>query len=194
MTEWTQEANPGWAETERLSMRPVSEADAPLFCDLYEDPETMRFVGRPLSRERAQRSFRIVLASLNSYPRERLFLVMVERATQQAIGMAAFQNFDAHQRRAEAGIVLGSGSRGRGFGTEGLRGLVAYAFAALPVDEVWIQHAIEHLTAWRVPHRLGFSLNTDTSTYGVAQGRCVWSAYRRSWRTSPSRAGTPTAG
>jgi len=90
-------------ETDRLMMRPLSEDDATFYCDLYGDPHAMHFVGPPLSRERAERSFRIVLASRVRRPVVRLSLAIVEKASQQAIGIGGYRDFDARRRRVEAG-------------------------------------------------------------------------------------------
>jgi RimJ/RimL family protein N-acetyltransferase len=181
MVELIQGPKPGWVVTERLSMRPMGEEDVTLFCGLYGDPETMRFIGPPLSRERAQRTFRLILSSRHSQPFERLFLVIIEKATQQAIGIGAFQHFDAQRRRVETGMVLNSESRGRGFGKDGLCALVTHGFAILPVDEVWIQHAADNRMAERVPVSLGLLRNMDAPRDGVAPGNYIWSAYRELW-------------
>ena len=170
--------------SERLSMRALSEGDAALYCDLYGDPDTMRFVGPPLSRERALRSFRKALASQRQ-PLERLFLVIVEKAGRRAIGMSALLDFDARRRRVQAGIMLRCESHGRGFGKEGMSALVSYAFAVFPVDEVWVQHAADHSTARRVPISLGFSRNTDAA-HDDGSGKFIWSAYRESWCQGPA--------
>jgi RimJ/RimL family protein N-acetyltransferase len=165
-------------------MRGAEEADAGLYCDLYGDPVTMRFVGPALSRELAQRRFRQVLASVRRRPIERVLLVIVEKATLRAIGIGAFQDFDTRRRRVEAGMMLRSGARGRGFGTEGLRGLVDFAFATFEVDEVWIQHAPDNMEARRVPERLGLSHNKDAES-----GKLTWSAQRHSWPADRSVSG-----
>jgi len=165
-------------------MRRAVEADAALYCELYGDPGTMRFVGPPLSRERAERSFRKVLASLDRRPIERVLLVIVEKATHRCIGIGAFQDFDPRRRRVEAGMMLRSEARGRGFGTEGLRALVDFAFATFEVDEVWIQHAADNMEARRVPIRLGLSHNRDGES-----GKLTWSAQRHSWPADRSVSG-----
>lgn len=165
-------------------MRQAVEADADLYCDLYGDTGTMRFVGPPLSRERAQRRFHKVLASAGRRPIERVFLVIVDKATRQSIGIGAFQDFDTRRRRVEAGMMLRSGWRGRGFGSEGLRALVDFAFATFEVDEVWIQHAADNLEARRVPVSLGLSHNRDGES-----GKLTWSAQRHSWPAGPSVGG-----
>ena len=155
--------------TERLSLRPVEEADVALYCDLYGDPDTMRFVGPPLTRERAQRNFRKVLDSTDC-----VLLVIVETATRQSIGIGAFLDFDTRRRRVEVGMMLMGGARGRGFGREGLRALIDHALVTFAVDEVWIQHAADNMDARRVPVSLGLSHNTTTKS-----GKLVWSAYRK---------------
>ena len=172
--------SPGEVETERLHLRPLSESHASLYCNICEDPDTMHFVGRPMSRERAQRSFRKALESLHCQPLERLFLVVVEKASQETIGMSALTGFDAHRRRVQAGIMLASESRGRGFGKEILRALVTHAFAVFPADEVWVQHAAAHAMAETLPVSLGFSRRLDAADYGEESEKCVWSVSRES--------------
>jgi RimJ/RimL family protein N-acetyltransferase len=167
-------------QTERLSMRPVVQGDEALYCWLYGDPETMRFVGPPLSLERAQRGFRKVLQSLEQRPVERVLLVIVEKATDQSIGIGAFQDFDLQRRRVQAGMMLGGGARGRGFGKEGLRALIDHAFATFAVDEVWTQHAADNMGARRLTISLGLSHNTETKS-----GKLVRSAWRHSWPADP---------
>lgn len=163
-------------QTEHLRMRPVVPDDAALYCRLYGDPETMRFVGPPLSQEQAQRGFRKVLELLERRPIELVLWVIVERATDRSIGIAAFQDFDPGRRRVQAGMMLDGGARGRGFGKEGLRALIEHAFATFAVDEVWTQHAADNTDARRLTLSLGLSHNTETKS-----GKLVRSAYRHSW-------------
>jgi RimJ/RimL family protein N-acetyltransferase len=181
-------------ETDRLIMRPLSEGDASLYCGLYGDPHTMHFVAPPLSRERAERSFRIVLASLARRRLGRLSLVIVEKARQQAIGIGGYREFDARRRRVEAGMILKPESCGRGFGKEGLGALVTHAFAAFPVDEVWIQYAAENRNARGVRVSLGFSHGTGAAASDERPGQCFWSAYRQSWSPRPGFAPVRAAG
>ena len=160
------------------------QGDEALYCWLYGDPETMRFVGPPLSPERAQRSFRKLLASLERRPIELVLLVIVEKATDRSIGIGAFQDFDHRRRRVQAGMMLGAGARGRGFGKEGLRALIDYAFVTFAVDEVWTQHAGDNTQAGGLTVSLGLSHNTETKS-----GKLVRSAFRHSWPAGPTSSG-----
>jgi [ribosomal protein S5]-alanine N-acetyltransferase len=171
-------------ETARLSIRPAVAGDAALYCDLFSDPDTMRFVGPPLSQEQAADAFRKVLASLERRPVERVLLVIVEKATGQSIGIGAFQDFDPRLRRVDQGMMIGAGGRGRGFGMEASRALIEFAFATFEVDEVRIQHAVDNREARRIPIGLGMSHNTDTKS-----GKLVWSAWRHAWPAAPTSSG-----
>jgi RimJ/RimL family protein N-acetyltransferase len=171
-------------QTERLSMRPVVPGDEALYCWLYGDPETMRFVGPPLSQERAQRGFRKLLEQGGRRPIELVLWVIVEKATNQSIGIGAFQDFDYPGRRVQAGMVLGGGARGKGFGKEGLRALIDYAFATFAVDEVWTQHAADNTGAGGLTVSLGLSHNTE-----IKSGKLVRSAWRHAWPVDSTSSG-----
>jgi RimJ/RimL family protein N-acetyltransferase len=158
-------------------MRSLSQGDEDLYCGLYGDPDTMRYIGPPLSREPALRNFRKVLASLGRRPVERVMLAIVESTSNRCIGIGALQDFEPGRRRVEAGMMLVREGRGRGFGTEGLRALVSYSFATFEVDEVWLQHDANSAAAWRVPASLGFLQSTDPDKPGTS----IWSAYRHLW-------------
>jgi RimJ/RimL family protein N-acetyltransferase len=54
-------------ETPRLRMYALAASDEALFCELFTDMETMRFVGRPLAPVRAAASFRTALRSHTTY-------------------------------------------------------------------------------------------------------------------------------
>lgn len=171
-------------QTEHLRMRPVVPGDEALYCWLYGDPETMRFVGPPLSRERARRGFRKVLESLERRPIELVLWVIEEKATDRSIGIGAFQDFDHQRRRVQAGMILGGGARGRGFGKEGLRALIDYAFVTFAVDEVWTQHAVDNTGAGGLTVSLALSHNTETRS-----GKLVRSAFRHSWPADSTSSG-----
>jgi RimJ/RimL family protein N-acetyltransferase len=157
-------------------MRPLSEADEAFYCALYGDPDTMRFIGPPLERERAQLKFHKVLASLDRQPVVRVMLAIVETASRRCIGIGALQDFDHARRRVEVGMMLVREGRSRGFGTDGLRALVNYAFATFAVDEVWLQHDVNSAAGGGPPASLGL-----LQSPAPQPGKTMWSAHRHSW-------------
>ena len=144
-------------ETDRLSMRPIVSDDAALFEQLYTDAETMRFIGAPLSPERAAKSFRSALASMQRQPIEQLFLTVTEKATRTDVGICSLQNFDVEQRSVQAGVMFIATARAKGYSKESFIGLIQQVFGHLPVDELWVQFAVEHVAVQRAVLSVGFA-------------------------------------
>lgn len=175
-------------ETPRLSMRPIVDSDAALFEHLYTDAETMRYIGSPLTPERAAKSFRTLLAGMRRQPIERLFFTMVENATGAAVGICSLQNLDASERSVECGMMFVAAARAKGYSKEGLFGLIPAVFAHLPVDELWIQFAVEHVAVQRMVLSVGFARRGEVARQDEATGnepangqRNAWSVRRDSW-------------
>lgn len=164
-------------DTARLRMRPIVATDAALYEHLYTDAETMRFIGAPLSPERAARSFRIALAGMQRQPIERLFLTVVEKSSRADVGICSLQDFDAVNRSVQGGIMFVQSARAKGYATEGFGGLIQHVLAHLPVDELWVQFAIDHVAVQRTVLGLGFARRGNRQD---GQGN-AWSVRRESW-------------
>lgn len=169
-------------ETARLRMRPIVAADAALYEHLYTDTETMRFIGAPLAPERAARSFRIALAGMQRPPIERLFLTVVEKSSQTDVGICSLQNFDALERSVQAGVMFVESARAKGYAKEGFTGLIQQVFTHLPVDELWVQFAVDHVAVQRGVLSVGFARRWSTSQRNGNDGQGnAWSVRRHSW-------------
>lgn len=168
-------------DTQRLHIRPLSESDEPLYCGLYTDAETMRFIGPPLTLLCATRSFHAALRLTRRQPAKRLFFTLVHKTTLQTVGICSVQGIDASQRRAEAGIIIAPASRAHGFAAEGLSALVTRAFDVLPIDEVWVQIALDHAIVERLVISVGFSQGGEIAPTHERKAQRIWSAFRQSW-------------
>lgn len=162
-------------------MRPIGPQDSALYCHLYTDEETMRFIGAPMAPERAARSFNSALAGMSREPIERLFLTVVEKSSQQDVGICSLQNFDAERRSVQAGVMFVARARARGYSKEGFTGLIQQVFAHLPVDELWVQFASDHIVVERAVISVGFERRRDAAPEDGPQQRSVWCVRRDSW-------------
>jgi RimJ/RimL family protein N-acetyltransferase len=189
-------------ETDRLRMRPMSSDDAALYQQLYTDPDTMRFIGEPLSPERAATSFRSALAGMQRQPIERVFLTVVEKTALATVGICSLQDFDVERSSVQAGVMLLASARAQGYAKEGFVGLIQQVFAQLPVAELWVQFAIDHVAVQRAALSVGFARRMDAAEQDGAQrngpdnraynaprngfatgarAATVWSVHRDSW-------------
>jgi RimJ/RimL family protein N-acetyltransferase len=144
------------AETPRLRLRVLRESDQAFYCSLYADAGTMRYIGPPLDAERAARRFRAALSALRRRSPRLITFVMIERATLVPVGIGSLRFCAVQQRRAEAGIILQTAARARGYAREALAALVAQVFAACPVDRIRALHSVDHSAAGRTIASVGF--------------------------------------
>lgn len=168
-------------ETARLRTRPVSAMDEPLFTQLYTDAETMRFIGAPLCAERAAASFRTALADMERNPIARLFLTVSEKESLRDVGICSLQNCDPQRRSVEAGVMFIPPARALGYSKEIFIALIQRVFAELPVDELSVQFAAEHLAVQRAVISVGFARCQDVGQEAGRQQRSVWSVRRDTW-------------
>jgi RimJ/RimL family protein N-acetyltransferase len=173
--------------TARLLLRSIRESDEELYCALFCDPQTMRHIGPPWTRAEAAGSFRGALEIARCSPPRALFLSLIPKDTRQAIGLSTLQNFDPVRRQIEFGVMLLPGGREQGLATEAMIGVIAHAFARLPVDEVWARVAVDHAACERLVLRAGLVRDSGISPQDPAAKLRRWSAYRASWR--PAAAG-----
>ncbi|MGH8177642.1 MAG: GNAT family N-acetyltransferase [Steroidobacter sp.] len=169
-------------ETERLRIRPLTQADEPLWCDLYTDAAIMHFIGPLLSRDRAKRSFRRALALAHDRGADRLFLVVTDKIAPHPLGVCGFSDLDPNRRQAEVGIILRSDAQARGVAQEALSALTGHAFAILPIDRLSARIASGHAIAERVLIGIGFSQTGVQAAEAGFSRQAIWSAFRHSWR------------
>lgn len=168
-------------ETARLFLRPLDLGDKALFCGLYTDPETMRFIGPPLSTEQASNRFRKIVMRQREPSIENRFLAVIEKATQQSIGICGTSHHDRQAQRLEVGVVLRREGRNRGVAKEVLAALVRRIFAASSIDEIEVKFSTENQAAGQLVISLGFTPCADTAGKPGLLSECRWSVYRSSW-------------
>jgi RimJ/RimL family protein N-acetyltransferase len=173
-------------ETDRLRLRALALADENLYCALYTDPDTMRFIGPPLTSERAQKSFRAAMRLQSQSPAQQIVLTIVERGSNHPIGICSLHQIDLRRGVAEAGIILHPAARARGYSREGLGALVDRAFERLPIGEVWVQISVDYAIVERLVISVGFKRAPDGAHVAAGSDWQVWRIDRES-RTSAMR-------
>ena len=167
--------------TARLRIRTLSESDQALFCRLYTDAESMRFIGRPLSWTRAQAAFDSTLQSIRDEDGGPCFFAIVPKASKRAVGLCAIQPVARTARRAEIGIMLAREGRGLRYGAEAISGLATNAFRALPIDRLWVQYHPANMAANRLFAGLGFLPELHARPKGARRGQCIGVTQRSAW-------------
>ena len=168
--------------SERLLLRSIRECDLDLYCALFCDSQTMRYIGPPWTRAAAAQSFRDALAAIQCAPARAVFLTLIRKDSLQPVGLCTLQNFDRGQRQAELGLMFMPSGRAHNVATEALIAVLAHTFATLPFDEVWVRFTVDHAAAERTALSGGLVRHATASPEDLAANLWRWSAYRASWR------------
>lgn len=176
-------------ESDRLILRPMREADAPVMAELAND---IRVIDGTLSMP-----FPYTLDDAHAfiaYAREHratgqsLPCAIERRADGQFLGGIGLVLQPAH-RRAELGYWLGVPFWGHGYATEAARALIDFGFGALGLNRIYAVHYHTNPASGRVMQRLGmtyegtkrqhiirFGVPRDDVCYGIL--RSDWEAGR----------------
>jgi RimJ/RimL family protein N-acetyltransferase len=163
-------------ETERLALRMFRESDTDSYADMLADPEVMRFLGKPQSRQEAWRNMAMVIGHwhLRGYG----FWAVEEKTSGELVGRVGCWRPEGWPG-LEVGWSLRRRFWGRGYATEAARASVDYAFKSLDQSRVISLIAPENVASIRVAERLGERPSGECEIFGTkviiyAVGREEW--------------------
>jgi RimJ/RimL family protein N-acetyltransferase len=167
--------------TERLTLRPLVEADLPELVALNADPEVMAFIGAPMTPAEVAAELSAWVAGDGDFG---LWAGLVDGV----FSGVWFLSADPDDSRAgEAGWRLPRAAWGHGYAVEGGAALLRHGFDNLGPDRVWAETMAVNARSVRVMDRLGM---TRVRTYvdagdapipGWEQGEVVHEITRTAW-------------
>lgn len=155
-------------ETSRLRIRPLSEEDRDLCCQLFTDVETMKFLGGPLSDQAANSRFRSMLRANGRQPVRNLYMSVASKANRVPLGLCSAVRIDPRIGRAELGLMIAASERSKGVGREAFCGLIATVLQGLCLKELQVHYHAENVAAKRVLTLAGFSFEPRSGVPGEA--------------------------
>jgi len=151
-----------YLETERLTLRRLTEADADNLFDLDADPEVMRHLtgGIPHTRDEIVR--KVLPHYLSYYARytDYGFWAAIEWGTGTFLGWFHFRPYASAPEEIELGYRLMRSAWGRGYATEGSRALIQKGFTDLGVTKVVADALVANVRSRRVMEALGLRLES----------------------------------
>ncbi|MBB4228350.1 RimJ/RimL family protein N-acetyltransferase [Rhizobium mongolense] len=157
-------------ETERLVLRPHRLDDFDAYIDLWADEDVVRYIsGVPSTRE--QTWSRLIRASGMWHHMGFGFLIIEEKQSGRLIGEAGFHEARREmspsiEETLETGWVLLPSVHGRGYATEALTALIAWADCHFPGKEMTCIVSPENAASLRVAEKLGFREVARTDYHG----------------------------
>jgi RimJ/RimL family protein N-acetyltransferase len=187
-------------KTPRLVIRQFSEDDVDNLFNLNSDPEVMRYLGRPPSRE-ALRDV-IIPFHLDVYARlDRLGTWAAESpGNGEFLGWFHLRpGSDGDITNVELGYRLRRAAWDHGYSTEGSRALVGMGFTELGVQRVFAHTMTDHAASRRVMEKCGLTL-VHTVPYsgpdadvidGAEHGEVEYALTRSEWEAYGAQGPTP---
>lgn len=172
-------------QTQRLTLRPLTDADIPALFEMFSHPEVMRFWSSPPMTEPAQA--RQMLAGIQAAYRSQsaLQLGIERRANNLLVGTCTLYNFHIASRRAELGYALGRPFWGSGYMQEALEAFIAYAFETLDLNRLEADIDPRNLSSARTLDRLGFQKEGHLRERWIVSGEVsdtwLYGLLRRNW-------------
>jgi len=144
-------------ETERLLLRRLTEADAPLLHELDSDPEVMRYLSGGPPTPFALIRDEILPRFIGYYDRAPWAGVWaaIERSSGEFAGWLSLRPNDDLARGGDLGYRLRRAAWGRGLATEGARALLNRAFRDLDLPRAYATTYEHNLASRRVLEKLG---------------------------------------
>jgi RimJ/RimL family protein N-acetyltransferase len=174
--------------TERLRLRPFTDADGDRLFALHSDTHVMRYWDSPPWTERA-RAGRFVEMCRAMADEGTGVRVALDRASDGAfVGWVCLVEWNPVYRSASLGYCLDPVMWGHGYATEAAHALLTWAFDTLDLNRVQAEADTRNAASARVLEKLGFvregTLREDCVVNGEVSDSWVYGLIRREWRPS----------
>ncbi|WP_354642520.1 GNAT family N-acetyltransferase [Kitasatospora camelliae] len=182
-----------YLETERLTLRRFTPADADLLVELDADPGVMRYLSGGRATPRAVVEQEIIPLYLRHYrdTPDLAWWAALDRDGGEFLGWFEFRPTGREAGEVELGYRLRRAAWGRGLATEGARALVARGFGELGVRRVVGYTMAVNLGSRRVLEKAGlryvrtFHEDWPDPIAGAEHGEVEYALDRAGWRTAP---------
>lgn len=169
----------------RVTLRWLTEDDAPALFAIFSHPEVMRYWSSAPWPDLA-RARQFVEEVHTCFAQRSLFQWGIARNDDGALlGTCTLLHLDAPNRRAEVGYGLGRPHWGHGYAGEALRTLVGFAFETLDLHRLEADVDPRNLASCRVLERLGFAreglLRERWIVDGEVSDTALYGLLRREW-------------
>lgn len=152
-------------ETDHLLFRPLALSDLDNLAALYADPEVMRFLGGPRTRDEVQRV-------LNSYIREyqmygHSFFATILKSDERFIGQCGLLNQEIEEQpEIELGYVLERQYWHHGLAVEGIRALKDYGLQRLGFSRIVSLIPSGNSASIHIAEKIGMHYDRDVDQWG----------------------------
>jgi ribosomal-protein-alanine N-acetyltransferase len=157
-------------ETDRLRLRHLSAADAPLMLELLNDPDFIRNIGDRGVRTLEEARQYILTGPVVSYEQHGFGLDLVEsKQSGLGVGICGLLRRDCHPD-VELGFAFLAAARGRNYAFEAGRAALDFGMRSLGLSRIVALTAPDNIASIRVLEKLGFRFERRVSWLNPERG------------------------
>jgi ribosomal-protein-alanine N-acetyltransferase len=173
--------------TPRLTLRPLTAADAPALYAMFSDPEAMRYWSSGPWTDIAQGEAYVAAAQAGEA--DGSMLRMGIEMDGMLAGVANMYKFDQQNRRCDIGYMLARSSWGKGVMQEALAALIEYGFTELNLHRIEADIDPRNHASARLLQGLRFTKEGHLRERWIVNGEIcdsdVYGLLRADWRKLP---------
>lgn len=143
-------------ETERLLLRRIDENDVDEVLALRGNPETMKYIPRPLAKSKEDALAHIAMIEEKIKDNTGINWGITIKGSDKIIGIIGHYRISVENHRAEIGYMSLPESNGKGYMTEAIKAVVAYGFEQMNLHSIEAIIDPENIASERVLQKNGF--------------------------------------
>ena len=160
-------------ETERLLLRQVNESDVNEVFALRSNPETMKYIPRPLVKTIDDALEHIAMINAKIENNEGINWAITYKGSPKLIGILGHYRIKPEHHRAEIGYMLHKEHNGKGIITEAVQEVVKYGFNEMKLHSIEAIIDPENFGSEKVLQKCGFIKEAHFKENEFFEGRFI---------------------
>ena len=144
-------------ESKRLNFRKLSNDDVKEVFELRSNPDTMKFIPRPLAANVEEALKHIKIINDNIDANTDINWAVTEKDNDKCIGILGFHRTQPEHYRTELGYMIAPEHWGKGYVTEGVKTILNYAFNVLNFHSIEAVIDSRHIASEKVLQKCSFT-------------------------------------
>ncbi|MCF6132096.1 GNAT family N-acetyltransferase [Flavobacterium wongokense] len=173
-------------ETERLLLRRLNENDADEVLALRSNPETMKYIPRPLAKNREDALGHINMIEEKIVTNTGINWGITLKGEPKIIGIIGHYKVSPENHRAEIGYMSFPEVNGKGYMSEAIKAVVAYGFEQMNLHSIEAIIDPDNIGSERVLQKNGFVKEAHILENELWEGRfldtVIYSLLKRNWK------------
>ena len=160
-------------ETERLLLRQVNESDVNEVFALRSNPETMKYIPRPLVKTIDDALEHIAMINVKIENNEGINWAITYKGSPKLIGILGHYRIKPEHHRAEIGYMLHKEHNGKGIITEAVQEVVKYGFNEMKLHSIEAIIDPKNFGSEKVLQKCGFIKEAHFKENEFFEGRFI---------------------